>query len=272
MPNVSNERYDTISFVRLVVVYGTHPDEMEALEAGESLITHPIPNVYPVAANQWAIEEGARLINVNMSIAYPGSPSSPYYEERRAVEVLEEVGAYNPDAVIDLHGISGGKKHAVLNPVMGVSPVILGALKALGVEHIVLCDFGLCSYVRNSCSLEISAEEVAAYGIGFVREFFANLASNPTPSHAQTTDFSWFKYSQIGGGGLHQSIIHPDDFTPEERVVYGSFLPLPFRIQQLLDSPVTLYAQNDLRLPNEQGYFTDLFELTAAPDDSNWPR
>ena len=258
--------------MRLIVVYGTHPDETKALEAGKSLATHPIRNVYPVAANLWAMQEGVRLIDINMADAYPGSRNSPHYEERRAVEVLEEVGARSPDAVIDLHGISGGKKHAVFNPALGVSPAILGALREFGVEDIVLCDFGLCSYVYNSCSVEISSEEVAAYGIGFVREFFANLANNPNPSPARVTDFSWFKYSQVGGGGLHESVIHPNDFTAEERAAYGSFLPLPPRVQQLLGSPVTLYAQNDLRLPNDQGYFTDLFEMTTAPDDSNWPR
>lgn len=267
-----SEIYDIIPFVRLGVVYGTHPDEMEALEVGESLVINPIPNTYPIAANLWAIQEGVRFIDVNMAMAYPGRLNSPYYEERRAVKVMEEVAALDLDAVIDLHSISSGKKHAVLNPAMGLSPVMLGALKKFGIQDIVLCDFGLCSYFHNSCSVEISSEEVATYGIGFVREFFANLANEPDPPYARATDFSWFKYSQVGGGGLHQSIIHPNDFTPEERAAYGSFLPLPPRIQRLLDSPVTLYAQNDLRLPNAQGYFTDLFEMTTTPDDNNWPR
>lgn len=79
-------------------------------------------------------------------------------------------------------------------------------------------------------------------------------------------------------GGLHERIIYPDDFTPEEVAAYSSFKPLPLRVQPRVQEwngkglIPTLYTQSNLHQPNDQGLFSDLLKRRDAPDTSNWPR
>lgn len=256
---------------KVAAVWGTHPNEKDALAAGRSLVTNPIPNVYPVIANRKGVRQGKRFINKNMAYAYPGSPVSRYYEERQAARVMRKLRRLRPDATGDIHSIIGGDTHAMVNARMGVAPWVLGAFWALGIRNIATYEANVHSHYPNAFGLEIASRDIEHRGIGLVRDFFDDLANKPNPPLARAADFVWFTYSEIGGGGLHESVIHPRDFTEEERKLFGSFKPLPPRIQKLLGATKRLYPQSDLHMPNEQGYFTDLLEEVEIPDDSNWP-
>lgn len=254
----------------LIAVYGTHPDEIDALRFGQSLAANPPTNVVPIPANERGIEQELRITpgGINMAGAYshPGGLSSPIYEVRQAARVKARIESINPTAVVDIHGIRGGEFHALVNPDMGVSPTVLGMFKQLGIKYVIMTDCNVFSHFRNAFGLEVTPET----DFEFLRRCLEDLANNQDTPTADVREFRWFKDTEVGG--LHESIIHPNDLTDAEAEEYGSFKPLPHRIQQRLGVNHTLYPQSNLGQPNEQGFYADLFEDADNPDTSNWPR
>lgn len=255
--------------MQIKVLGASHPDEARALEVFASLLEHPIPNVETTTVNLLGLMKGKRFVHTNMSRAFPGDANSESYEERRAAKLMAELEASDFNVLIDLHSIgAGGKRTAAISLDTGVSPIVRGHLQKFGVRNIVTTGFGLESYFPNSFTLEIPSEEVAENGVGFVRDFLDDLANNPGETQAECKDFTWFEFVR----GLHVSSMHPDELTQDEWGQIEAFARLPERIEARLESEIPLHPMGCRRIPNENGFWADLFTPIAIPDATHWPK
>ncbi len=246
---------------------GTHPNELKARECGKSLEVYPIGNVARGVANILGCLYEKRWIDVNMTEAYPGNPNSPFYEERRAAEVLEESRGFY--TVIDHHNMNYfGENTAIIDLEMGVSPVILGWLYALGIRNLVLTHrAGIHGFIPNSFALE-----TLAAGLGgdtqALREAFDRLANDPLLPHASVTNFRWFNFF----GSVHKDQADPDCISYDQRKVLRGFDPIPGALAEAMGlTGQSVHFLGGSYEPNEMGYWADLVIPTTVPDDTWWP-
>jgi hypothetical protein len=259
--------------VRVKILGAEHPDEEEATKVVESLIEDPIPNVKGTLVNLLGLRLGVRFVDVNMSFAYAqANPDSDKYEERRATEILSEIEADNPDALVTLHNPGvGNVRFAVIDPRRGVTREVLGMLREFGIRYLIASDSGVVAHRSNSVLIEIPKRDIRVNGVGFVRQFVNDLANHPVLPTAQAMDFKWFTYSKVRGGGLHKDDIHPDELSQVDRDSTIEFEQTPRIIEERLKSTEPLYLTSRARKPNQAGYWSELVVAIEVPDCSHWP-
>lgn len=260
--------------MRIRVLGAEHPDEEEATKVVESLIKDPIINVTGMLVNLLGLKRGVRFVDVNMVYAYAtADPRSDNYEERRAAEVLENIKEDNPDALVSLHNPGLGEvRFAIIDPKRGVTAEVLGILREFGIRYVIAVDFGIPAHRSNSVVIEIPKKEIRVNGIGFVRQFIDNLANRSDLPVASATDFEWFAYSAIRGGGLHKDDIHPAELSQEEKDSIREFERAPRIIEERLGSAEPLYLTSSGKTPNQAGFWSEILVSIETPDTSHWPR
>lgn len=255
--------------MRKVKVWGgTHPDEITALACVDSLEADPIPGVSAGIANQLARQLGRRLVDVNMANAFPGSPDSLKYEERRAVEVLKESRGY--DAVVDLHNMNyNGENTGLVDQEGGVDSIALGFLGSLGIRNLVVVSFGgLLKYVPNAFAFETVATGLGG-DIERLRDAFDGLANDPDPPRARAVDFRWFSHL----ASLHVGQVTPDCLSQDLRENLHGFDPLPEAVTTNMGfEGVPVHLMSWRYTPNENGFWGEAVTPIATPDDSLWPK
>jgi hypothetical protein len=246
---------------------GEHPDEPKPIEFVRSLQENPIEHVDADIANPRALKLGRRFVHTNMAIASPGNLFSPKYERRRIVPVLRKSRKYG--AVMNMHTFGGhGKNMAFIDLERGVSRTVLGFLGELGIKELVSTDYGgMQKYVANTFALETDP-----HGLGGdferLRGALDMLANDPNPPTKRAAEFAWYHHV----GVPHVSQVHPDELTDDMRSALLDFQPLPDDITARLDLPGRQVHLSSWRyIPNEYGYWGELVEPIAVPDDSAWP-
>jgi hypothetical protein len=254
-----------------MVLGAEHPDEEEATRVVESLIQNPIPNVKGMLANLLGMERKVRFVDVNMAFAYNrANPNSEKYEERRADEVLSDIGRDNPDTLVTLHNVEGGNvRFAAIDPRRGVTQEVLGMLREFDIRCIVASTFGVIAHRSNSVLIEIPKEDIRSTGIGFVRQFVDDLANHPNLPIASATDFKWFTPARARG--LHKDDIHPNELSQDEQRSIVAFERTPRIIQERLGGTKPLYLTSGFKEPNQAGFWSELVVEIEAPNTSHWP-
>lgn len=247
---------------------GEHPDELAALVCVDSLAADPIPNVSPGVSNVLARRLGKRLVDVNMAGAFPGDPSSPNYEERRAVEVLRESEGF--DVTVNLHNFHVfGRNMAAIDAERGVSPIVLDFLGDLGIRGISLTDYGgIQRYASNAIALELDPNGLGS-DIEKLRSAFDALANGTDYPRASVDEFEWFRY--LGSANVTQ--FDPDRLPELTRRELHNFTPLPDTVAASLgydDVPVHMMTWR--YTPNEQGYWGELVTPIPTPDSVAWAK
>ena len=254
---------------KIKVWAGEHPDELAALGCTNSLETQPIPNVSPGIANPLAHLLGRRWVDMNMAFAFPGDLQSLNYEERRAVDVLQESSGYY--AVVSLHNFPCfGQDIAYIDPKRGVSSKVLGLLSNLGLRNLILFDNsrGLQRFAANALILETRATGLGG-DIAKLRDAFDELANDPDPTEANASDFRWFRHLT----SPHIDQLDPMTLTAGARRRLLDFEPLPDAFAALLGfEGVPVYLTSWRYAPNEYGYWGETATPVATPDDSLWPQ
>jgi hypothetical protein len=245
----------------VLVWTGTHPEEEEPLEVGESLRSDPIEHVTTLIANVEAYKLGKRFIDLNLVAAFPGDPESPLYESRRAVEIVRTSRDY--DYVVDLHSADGsGGTTASIDREKGVSPKVLHFLGEIGVKNLVLSEgMGMKPHVTNSFTLEMVPETE----IERLRAGFDLLANGPLPLDSYgATDFKWFEFI----GGLHKDHLDPSTLGEERLGKLRPFEEFPELTAAMGRRACVMAWSHKL---NIQGYWGEMVVPCDAPDTSQWP-
>ena len=253
---------------RVKVWGGSHPDERAAINVVDSLERRPLPNVNPGIANPLARRLGKRFVDANLIGAFPGDSRAPEYENRRAVEVLEESQGF--DAVIDLHNINNyGENVGCIDKQRGVSPRVLGFLGSLGIRHLVATDYhGMQKYLPNALIVETLASELGS-DTERLRDAFNRLANDSLLAPAHAAEFLWFNKLD----SLHIDTVTPGILNSELRKTLRGFDTLPNEVAAALNYPGKQICFMSWRyIPNEQGYWGELCEPIPSPDTSKWPK
>ena len=96
----------------ILVLGGTHGEEVPGIELVKSLQRDCTPGVYGNIANDIAVEAGERFIDENLALCYPGAWETSL-ERRVAHYIIRICFAY--DLVIDVHSCeSPGGQYAII--------------------------------------------------------------------------------------------------------------------------------------------------------------
>jgi hypothetical protein len=247
---------------------GVHPNERQALRFAQWLMADPPQGVDVRLANREAARLRKRIVHKNFARALPGNPSSPYYEDRRAVEVLKESeGAYG---VVDIHNMLeyGDIMTAVIDRKRGVSPIMLGSLGRLGIRHLVLSnDHGLQGHVDNAYGLEAPRRSLRGKSLLKIRQVIYDLANDPTPETRTVSDFSWYEFT-----GSLLSDTFPADMTPGNAATYfQQFEPLPPAYAAEHGFPADTHMFSWSPQLNELDCWAETCRPTEPPDTTTWP-
>ena len=209
-----------------------------------------------------------RQADENMAFCFPGDPGSSSYEKARAAEISEACKKF--DVTIDLHNINGhGANTAQIYPERGVSPEVLGFLRATGIGRLILADYhGVLRHVPNAIVMERVRGADGVDPVTFRHALF-RLANGPEIPRARAADFRWF---HLLDDSPHENRAGPDCLAAVPGL--QAFEPLPAALAARLmdDPPAGLGLMGWLDEPNENGYWTEMVVPAQAPDDSSWPR
>lgn len=118
--------------MKVYVIAAMHGEELFGLKVAGLLLAHPDPDIRVRIGNPLAIAKRQRFIDsdMNRSFLLKGT-----YEARLAKGVKEEIAAFQPDYIIDLHtSVTDVRAVAI---VAGISPTTKLLAAATGTEAIV---------------------------------------------------------------------------------------------------------------------------------------
>jgi hypothetical protein len=255
----------------MLVLGGSHPDELRALQLALDLMMRRRPNVHADVVNVLGILIGQRWVHKNITYCYPGKRGSAVYEEHRASEIVTRSHGYY--GVIDWHNMNGyGRDTAMIDRKNGVSPLMLGFLGKLGISNLIATDnMGLQQCVPNTMLVETLATNPHSQDEE-IRNALGQLANDKFPPTARAKDFRWFKLLE----SAHVDTFNPFTLGGKEReslfegVRINHALPGEYAKNFEYSVPLHLMSWREDG-PNEKGYWGELITPTESPDDSRWP-
>jgi hypothetical protein len=202
--------------------------------------------------------------------------------KRRAGEVALQGWLYA--GTMDIHTILGNcTRFAQIDGEYGVSKVMLGALKTIGMQRIVRMSTygGTPHYSPNTAVVELQAKEFAS-SEKRMRTALNDMANNPDAPIATPEEFTWFdlipyspnvKLGQPGPECLKGHTI--ESFRPLPEKIAKRILPE--EIIERLGLPADIigrlclqgYSEDEA---NDKGYWTDLVVMGETPNNQGWPK
>lgn len=97
---------------RILLIAGTHGDESIGFEIIDQMKSRDGFDF--IVGNPNAVENAKRFIDIDLNRVFPGSQSSPLYEERRAWEIFEKCKSY--EYIFDIHEAEKSPVNFVILP------------------------------------------------------------------------------------------------------------------------------------------------------------
>lgn len=163
--------------MKLLVLGGTHGNELLGIELVKILQANPIPGIDAVIANPRAVEKGVRFIETDLNRSFGEGES---YEYRRAQELKETTKNY--DIVFDFHNTQTLSNDCGF---VGTNcrPELYAALQLFGIANCIEATYDCINkYCKNVVSIEVSIGselDAAEYWYGRIRELCKMKPRNP---------------------------------------------------------------------------------------------
>lgn len=142
--------------MKILVIGGTHGNELLGIKLVESLQKIPIKNVDVYIANPRAVERKVRFTETDLNRSF-GKQTASSYEIDRAEELCELVKQY--DVVLDFHNTQTPNNNCAFVGV-DANPMLYDVAKSLGYEQIIQATYDCINkYCLNTVSMEISASD-----------------------------------------------------------------------------------------------------------------
>jgi len=140
--------------MKILVIGGIHGNEPLGITLVKKIRFNPIMNVESLLANENAIEKNKRFVNFDLNRSFPGDINSPFYEKRRAKEILDICNKF--DLVLDFHNTYCPKNNCSFVGEIKCNYLFNVSLW-LGLDRVIVADYDcLNKYALNCLSLEIS--------------------------------------------------------------------------------------------------------------------
>lgn len=142
--------------MRLLVLGGTHGNELLGIRLVESLQRDPLPGVDAVIANPLAVQRAVRFVETDLNRSFGDQPDDTW-ERRRAKELTDLFGKY--DIVLDFHNTQTPANNCCFTGIDSDPRLYVVAAK-LGLRHCIQATYDcLNKYSPNVLSVEISVDD-----------------------------------------------------------------------------------------------------------------
>lgn len=184
--------------MKILVLGGTHGNELLGIELVRSLRKNPIPDVDAMIANPRAVRARKRFVEADLNRSFDSDTST--YEAQRAQKLRDITRKY--DIVLDFHNTMTSRNNCSF---VGASPDkrLLEVSAQLGLQRCISATYDCINkWCPNTLSVEISLDD-ALDNIGIWRKRIrvlqegANLSNKPVELYRYIGRCSWEQKRKI---------------------------------------------------------------------------
>lgn len=175
--------------MNILVLGGTHGNELLGVELVRSLEQNPIEGVDALMANPPAVLQGVRFVESDLNRSFGNQPNDTW-ERRRAKQLAEVFTKY--DIVLDFHNTQTPENNCCFTGVDS-QPGLYFVAKRLGFERVIQATYECMNkYASNVLSIEVSVGD-SRDSVEYWRREISRMVSVPLES-VQLPDI--YRYSR----------------------------------------------------------------------------